>query len=69
MPSRQADHFRAFVFIKMDEGFRVAMRPEAMPAAFQAAAEGGEVVDFAVEDDPHGLVLVGDRLPRRRPRR
>ncbi len=66
---QQADHFRAFIFIEMDEGFRVALRLEAMPAAFEAAAQGGEIVNLAVEDDPHRLVLVGQRLPRSRPRR
>ncbi len=60
---QQARHFRAFVFIQMDQGFGVALRLEAMSAALQAASQGGEVIDLAVENDPHGPLLVGQRLP------
>ena len=37
-------------------------RPERVAPGFEAAAEGGEVVDLAVEDGPDRAVLVGERL-------
>ena len=51
-----------FVLVEVDQDLGVAGRPEVMPAGFEAAAEGGEVVNFAVEDGPDRPVLVRERL-------
>ena len=45
----------------MRDCLSVAGRPEHMPATPQLAAQLAKVVDLAVEHDPDGLVLVGDR--------
>ena len=47
----------------MDDGFRIALGAEAMAGAFQPLPQGAEVVDLAVEDDPHRAVFVAHRLP------
>ncbi len=56
------EHLRPLVLVEMDEHFRVALGAEAVAGPLQPAAELAEVVDFAVEDDPHRAVLVGHRL-------
>ena len=52
------NEFWPVVFVEMDQHFGVALSAEAMPGPFQSAAEVAEVIDFAVENDPHGAVFV-----------
>ncbi len=46
----------------MYDGLGIALRPVTVAMRFKLRAELGVVVDLAVEDDPDGLVLVGERL-------
>ena len=46
----------------MDDALGVGIRAEAMPARFEIGSQLTVVVDFAVEDDPHRFVFVGERL-------
>ena len=50
------------VFVQMDQHFRVALRAEAVAGRFEPAPQVAEIIDFAVEDDPHRAVFVGERL-------
>src|SRR5579884_1047089 len=49
----------------MNDGFRVAARIEAVAAGAQPDDQLPEVVDFAIEDDPHRAILIPDRLTAR----
>ena len=51
------------VFPQVRDQLGVAVRAEAVAAAFQAGRVFGVVEQLAVEDDGDGAVLVGDRLP------
>ena len=53
----------ARLLVEMDERLRVAVRAEDVSAGLQLRAQVREVVDLAVQHRPHGLVLVGERLP------
>src|SRR5258707_12522794 len=46
----------------MHDNFRVGLRTKPMTPALELIAEGVEVVDLPVVDDPDGPVLVRDRL-------
>ena len=60
--AEQGEHARALVLVEVDEHLGVAVGAEGMSARLEAVAEGGEVVDLAVEDGPDGAVLIGQRL-------
>src|SRR6266566_3477115 len=69
IPQRKSEHaplllhtFRPHVFVKMDDGFCIAVRGEMMAARFKLWAEFRKVVDFAVENDPGGTIFVEDGL-------
>ena len=51
------------LFVGVEDDLGVAVGCEAVPLGLEAGAEFLEVVDFAVEGDPDGLVLVGHGLP------
>ena len=51
------------LLIQMDEDFGVAPGSQTMALAFQLPREGSESVDFPVERDPDGPVLIPERLP------
>ena len=46
----------------MQNGFGVAVRPELMAPRQEVRAQIAIVIDFTVEGNPDGLVLVGDGL-------
>ena len=50
------------VFVQVDEHFRVALGAELVAGLFEPAPQVAEIVDFAVEHDPHGAVFVRKRL-------
>src|SRR5208282_893519 len=50
------------LLVKMQNGFGVAVRPELMAPRQEIRAQIAIVIDFTVEGNPDGLVLVGDRL-------
>src|SRR5262249_45132768 len=56
------DEFRTDVLVQMHEHFRVALRPKLMAVGDETRTERLEVVDFAVECDTYGAILVGHRL-------
>ena len=56
-------HGVAVLFVQMHEDFGVALRAKNMACGEEVAAEFEVVVDFAVEDDADGFVLVPDGLP------
>src|SRR6185503_8838243 len=70
VPDREREHaveaerqLGAPLFVAMDEDFRIGViRLEAMTAVFQQSPQFYVVVDFAVEDDADGLVLIPRRL-------
>ena len=53
---------RAKFLERVHDDFRVALGGEAVPAGFQFRTQLEVVENLAVEDDPEGAVLVGDRL-------
>src|SRR6187431_3214878 len=66
VPDREREHaveaerqLGAPLFVAMDEDFRIrVIRVKAMTAVFQQSPQFDVVVDFAVEDDADGLILV-----------
>src|SRR5208337_367094 len=50
------------LLVKMQNGFGVAVRPELMAPGEEIRAQIAVVIDFTVESNPDGLVLVGDGL-------
>ena len=50
------------LLVAVHDDFGVRVRPEAMSAAFELGAQRRKVVDLAVEDDPHRVVFVRQRL-------
>jgi hypothetical protein len=46
----------------MENRFRIALCPVAMSGPLHLTSETGMVVNLAVEDDPHAVVLVAHRL-------
>ena len=63
MPFRLREEVGPLVFVEMDEHFGVALRAKTMAGSFQPGSQLTEVVDFAVEDNPHGVVFVAQGLP------
>ena len=53
----------AVVLVEVDPGLGVAAGGQVVAAGQQRLAELGVVEELAVEGDPDGAVLVGDRLP------
>ena len=51
-----------FVFIEIDQHLGVGASAEAVARPFQPPPEFGEVVDLAIEGDPHRAVFVGEGL-------
>ena len=69
VPQREREHAAEAVhaafsplLVAVDDDLRVGAGPEAMAGRRQLRAHLGEVVDLAVEHDPHGAVFVGQRL-------
>lgn len=69
VPDGEREHATQFfdaafaeVFIEVDDDFGVGAGFERMAALEEVFAKVPEVVDFAVEDNPDGAVLVGKRL-------
>ena len=62
MPRRRRRPSTPFLFVKMNQSLGVAGGLEVMAARDQVRAQFLVVVDLAVEDDPHGTVLIGYRL-------
>ena len=60
--SKPAHRRRAPLFVGMHDRFGVGGGIEAMACRFQLATKLAKVVDLPVEDDPHRLVFVVDRL-------
>src|SRR5438093_13324594 len=52
------DERRPALFVEMDDDLGVGEGPESVAACEQTLAQLVEVVDLAVEDDPHGAVFV-----------
>src|SRR5215472_1771565 len=55
----------AVLFIKVNDGFRVAMGAVLMPLRLQAETQFRVVIDFAVKDNPDIPIFVGNGLPAR----
>ena len=53
---------RAEVFIKVQCDLTVGARAKAVATTFEVALDTLEIVELTVDDDPHALVLAGDRL-------
>ena len=65
VPNRQGEHAaqeskktRPLIFIQVNEDFGIAVRFEGVSFGFESTAEGGKVIDFAVEDGPNRAVLI-----------
>src|ERR1700690_160399 len=52
----------AHVFVKMKDALGIGFRREAMAAAFKVGTKLGEIVDFAVVDDPRAAIFIKDGL-------
>ena len=61
-PPQALDARRAFLLEKVQDDLGVGAGPEPVPSRLQPGPQILEVVDFPVEDDPEGFVLVGHRL-------
>ena len=61
-PAQARDRLLTPLLVSVDDDFGIGGRIETMPRRFELAPELAIVVDFAVEDDPHGAILVVDRL-------
>src|SRR5262249_50886249 len=60
MPSKRVRSWGGAEEVQGD--LAVGAGAEAVPPGFEVALGALEVVDLAVDDDPHRLVLAGDRL-------
>ena len=56
------DAISAVFLVQMDDRFRVAPAAIAVTAGLEVVAQVLVVIDFAVEDDPNGFVLITDGL-------
>src|SRR5581483_967573 len=56
------DHVLTVFLPGVNDGLGVRSRPETVPAGEQIIAQFGEIVNFTIEDDPYGAVLVRQRL-------
>jgi len=61
-PVETMDQVGSVLLPEVHQHLGVGTSAEAMPAGLEVAAEFGEIVDLAVEDDLDAAVLVGDRL-------
>jgi hypothetical protein len=57
-----ADTVAAIFLIQVNDGFGIALRAVLVTTRSHLLPELGVVVDFAVEDDPDGFVLIADWL-------
>ena len=69
VPDREREHAAEALdarvsplLVAVHDDFRVGVRPEPVPAALELGAQRRKVVDLAVEDDPHRVVFVRQRL-------
>src|SRR5258708_1563018 len=69
VPNRECEHaaqvlnaIAAVLFVKMNDGFGIAIGAIAVAALLQFLAQFGVIVDFAVEDNPNCAVFVAERL-------
>jgi hypothetical protein len=69
VPDREREHavqfrdaVRTVLFPEMHDGFGIGAGPEGVAAALEVGPQILEVVDLAIEDDPHGAVFVRHRL-------
>src|SRR5439155_13779954 len=51
------------LLIEVDDHLRVGPCLEAVPPGLEQSSQFDEVVYLAVQDNPHGAVLIGDGLP------
>ena len=63
-PVEMREALETHVLVQVDDRLAVAVRAKHVSGSLQPTAERAEVVDLAVEDDPHGAVFVGQRLTR-----
>ena len=61
-PSQMLHTFRAPFLIRVNNGFGIRPSLEDMAAFPQLLEECREVVNLTVEDDPHSVIFVGQRL-------
>src|SRR5687767_12953881 len=52
----------AVFLIEMEDAFRIGTRPELVSTLEQVRIQVGEIMRFAIEDDPERLVFVGNGL-------
>ena len=62
MPRRRSTQRAPSLLVEVDDRLGVAVGRKTWPRALEVAPQLAVVVDLAVEDDPDGAVLVGDRL-------
>jgi len=61
-PVQMIDAVLAVLFVCVDDGFGVGVRTEDVALSRQRLLQLAMVVDLAVEDNPDGSILVGERL-------
>ena len=61
-PAQMLDERLSILLVQMHDDFGVAPGPQTMALAFQLPRERGESVDFPVERDPDGPVLIPEWL-------
>lgn len=59
------DAGRAVLFIQVKDNLRIGAGMEAMTGGLETGAKIFEIVNFAVENEPEGAVLIGHRLATR----
>ena len=62
MPAKMSDCARPILFVKINDRFRIARGSVSVASLFERASMVAVVVDFAVVDDPDGIVFVSHRL-------
>ena len=69
IPEREGEHpvevtdaLRPRLLVGVHDHFGVRARAESVSAPLEPVAQGGEVVNFSVQHDPDGPILVRDRL-------
>src|SRR6185437_2035197 len=61
-PAQVFDAVAAVLFVKVNDGFCVALRAVAMSSGFEIRAQLLMVVNFTVKDDPNVFVFIGEGL-------
>ena len=62
LPVEVLNEVGAVLFVEVDDDLGVRVRVEAVSRLLQLGAQLDVVENFAIEDDPHRLILVVDRL-------